>query len=178
MLIIFFNCYKHSFFFFRTADKLRVCCGSSIRDRSSELNQNQEKTTPQLTGALKRPRRRVITVLGIPCTPALRRYMTTLATSNHVFCRCSVSFIPQITDLEYDQFIYRETNNKQMIVVAVVSSRLVYYKVFFANIYVYLEIKPRCDSFRLECDTRRPFMYMYVCIHIVLSSLGRRLQWF
>lgn len=107
----------------KTADKLRVCCGSSIRSRPSELNQNQEKTIPQLTGASKRPRRRVITVLGIPCTPALRRYMTTLATSNHVFCRCSVSFIPQITDLEYDQFIYRETNNKQMIVVAVVSSR-------------------------------------------------------
>lgn len=108
----------------KTADKLRVCCESSNRSHSSGQNQNQGKTTPHLTGiTTKRPRRCVNTVLGIPCTPALRQYMTTLGTSNHVFCRCSVSLIPQITDLEYDQFIYRETNNKQMIVVVVVSSR-------------------------------------------------------
>ncbi|XP_062584054.1 uncharacterized protein LOC134245821 isoform X4 [Saccostrea cucullata] len=67
----------------------------------SETSTNQQSTTK------------------IPCPIALRQRILGL---DQPMCRCSRHYIPQIMDIEYDEFIQIEAPESQLIVVAVISS--------------------------------------------------------
>lgn len=55
----------------------------------------------------------------IPCPIALRQRILGL---DQPSCRCSRHYIPQIMDIEYDEFIQMEAPDTQIIVIAVISS--------------------------------------------------------
>lgn len=63
----------------------------------------------------------------IPCPIALRQRILGL---DQPSCRCSRHYIPQIMDIEYDEFIQMEAPDTQIIVIAVISSLWVFLFVF------------------------------------------------
>ena len=81
----------------------------------------------------------------IPCPIALRQRILGL---DQPSCRCSRHYIPQVMDIEYDEFIQMEAPESQIIVIAVISSLWVVHLHFFSQMrYIHFMLMQCCCLF-------------------------------
>lgn len=94
----------------------------SAGKRSARSNASAASSAPlsrQHTATYRSETSQNIQTTRIPCPIALRQRILGL---DQTLCRCSRHYIPQIMDIEYNEFIQIEAPDGQLIVISVVSS--------------------------------------------------------
>lgn len=94
----------------------------SAGKRSARSNASAASSAPlsrQHTATYRSETSQNIQTTRIPCPIALRQRILGL---DQMSCRCSRHYIPQIMDIEYNEFIQIEAPDGQLIVISVVSS--------------------------------------------------------